>query len=169
MQDCPESFLNKHFLLSNYLVLLFLLQILVFLTLFYKFVNNEFLLYYYWIFYNFQKKKISRSKSNVTFPSSNWLFHAFFFPVAFLDLEIRVADFSSFGSPRVNFTFLSFLNFVFLSSIIWSVLLVFLYSEAFKLCISASVQYYGVVSVRLMFCCCSSFEPESYVVCCLSW
>ena len=39
--------LCKHFVLSNSFMLLFLLQILVFLTLLYKFINNEFLLYCY--------------------------------------------------------------------------------------------------------------------------
>ena len=39
--------LCKHFVLSNSFMLLFLLQILVFLTLLYKFIHNEFLLYCY--------------------------------------------------------------------------------------------------------------------------
>ena len=43
------------------------------------------------------KEEISQSKSiDMTVPSSKWLFHAFlYFPVAFWDLGIRVADFSS--------------------------------------------------------------------------
>ena len=114
----------------------------------------------------------------MTVQSSDWLFHAFFyFPVAFLDLEIRVAAFSSSESPIVNFTFISFLNFVFLSRI-WLVSLVFPAkcssgidnhsSDAFKLCISSSVRYGGFVSVGL-FRCVSSSESDSYVVCRLSW
>ena len=128
------------------------------------------------IWYNFQKRFQSKS-IDVTVPSSNWLFHAFLnFPVAFPDLEIRVADFSSFESPSVNFTFISFLNFVFLSSI-WSVSLVFPVkgssvtdnhsSDAFKLHISSSFKYGRFVYVGL-FCCVSSSESESCAVCCLS-
>ena len=49
-------------------------------------------------------------------PSCNWLFHAFLhFPLVVTDLEISVADLSSFEYPSVNSAFASFLNFVFLS------------------------------------------------------
>ena len=73
------------------------------------------------IWYNFQRKNISSKSIDKTVPSSNWLFCAFlYFPVAFPDLKIMVADFSSSEFPSVNFTFISFLNFAFLPSI-WSV------------------------------------------------
>ena len=115
---------------------------------------------------------------NVTVPSSNWLFHAFsYFPVAFLDLEITVAELSSSEFPSVNFIIMSFLKFAFISSI-WSVSLLFPVTgssvtnnrscDAFKSRVSSSVRYVGFVSVGL-FCCVSCSEFESYAVCCLSW
>ena len=75
--------------------------------------------------------------------------------------QIRFAGFISCEFPSVNFTFITFFNFAFLSSI-WSVSLVFPIkvssvtdnrsSYAFKLHISSSVQYSGFVSVGLFFC-----------------
>ena len=60
MQGYPDSFLlRKHFVLSNYLILLILLQVLIFRTLLYKFVNNEFLQYFSWNLVNFQRRNIS--------------------------------------------------------------------------------------------------------------
>ena len=61
------------------------------------------------------REEISRSKSiDVTVPSSNWLFYAFlYFPVAFPDLEIKVADFISSESPSLNLPSYLFLTLPF--------------------------------------------------------
>ena len=98
--------------------------------------------------------------------------------VAFFHLEIRVADFSPFEYPSVNVTFISFLSFVFRTSI-WSESLAFSVkslfatenrsSDAFKSRISSSVRYDWVLSAGIMFFCIFSSQSESYVVWFFFW